>query len=354
MKSLILMISSISCLFLYKISLKLAYSDFFSGAETVTSMENNFTLPIGAKYLIKKNTYVNIYGCALYIYNDQNIEILIEECMFHLCTHVQSGGAIYFYLINGAIVMNKVCASQCSTNGGQYYQFGYFRTHANKINEAHFLTMNLCWSGSGKIIYDSVHFTIGKIKFRDINATKNFIYQNGCITIASPNGINASFMSIVENLVQNVYVLSFTVPSGLCNFTHMNFIGNEHSGGTTSGLIYLSAAGFTFSDSIFQNNNPIIFHGNVLVLRSWIKHFGTLFTGGTFNTINIISTSVLSQTINQDHFSTFYCFKALDVEDITVCPTLPASPTQCQISAQSNTQGLTTIFSFFLLSINSF
>ena len=244
-------------------------------------------------------------GSSIYI-ETNNLNLLIESCLFSNCKSFQ-GGAIYCICIsNGGIVLNKICGFNCSTLNIESYQFSFTKvTSIEKIHTFNLISITKNINNG----YHSLLLDSGNQLIESLNTSYNFINRVSGIYFLNPNSFIIDRITSFNNSDidgSNVAFSSSNTNNGFI-FTS-NFINNYN---LNYYLLYNHICITTFLNCFIKNNNAIkliaVWTGSVTFRNCWLDRYDHTSTSPIF--INTFTNFKNSFIIT--HFSSFKCLSNL-------------------------------------------
>ena len=271
---------------------------------------NNTDFSIDSCFFTRNYVYIGSGG-IIYCQNIQS-RMILKDCIFLNCKCSESGGAIHFVGDKEGSQFNiyKTCASICSA---PLHQFAYISTYKTSDNEFNFTSINKCnILNTG---YYSLDIKNGKLKFSNLNSSKNNNLADSSISIIQTESLFGSFCTISDNNSSSV-VMNFNGINSNNIITNFNIVNND-SPYKNSGVIYFVNSQCSISNSILLNNQDILFYvesgnGQVKIENCVIFHKSQVYQG------NIISFQVINQLTNTfliNHFNTYSCNSNLSPEN---------------------------------------
>jgi hypothetical protein len=312
-----------------------SWSDFFQGSPSsnYNGLTSRLSVTSGTIYVFnsffKKVEYLQGAGGAINFTSSEDSSILlVEETTFLNCVSSGNGGGIYFYN-KGNAVINKICAINCSTTGGNgnfYYNFvSNTKYYKNEIN---LTTVSSIESARGNTLY----LYYGTIQISKIN--ESFIY---CLHTAAyriePSGSAGEITGMVtystfyNNTATSYRCLNFGSCSSriLYKMVSCNVIKNAQS---SEAVISFFESTEVEGTCILQNyGSSILYNGRTYTvsLSNCVTDFGSQTTG-TITIKNVPATTFINSLT---HFASAECEAMYEVTGInrqqTICFTAGAA-----------------------------
>ena len=214
--------------------------------------------------------------------------IYIEDCVFSNCS-VSSGfgGAIYTSISLG-MVLNRVCAAHCQTNGTSYPQFALINTAWSSPVEF-LLTSILKCSSEPQTRKQCFQIQKSILKLKGLNTSENHLYQLSIAQIYQAFSINISFSTFLTLTSVNTLALYMESTVASAHFDYINFV-NISSVLSSQGLILNKNTTATFSESSFIMSGPFLIETQL----STSTFLNCIF--GSFTYLGILPITVNLQT----------------------------------------------------------
>ena len=291
-------------------------------------------------FVVGFSTFINLktYGSknigsggAISIY-DTNTELLLESCLFNLCTCLFYGGAIYFNCnTTGSIVIEKTCGISCTSQ--HLGHFIYSITYNEKINTMNLVTISSC-STDFSIGSASIYLNQGDQWIRSLNSSLNKAKEQSGIYSIKPKTISFAFTTFLNDTSSIRSCIFIYQGMTMNEMQYCNIIGNECP---ITGSIFLQtdSDNTVIKDSILQDNSKTLFfrrNGLMNIVNCWIE--GHLVVLGAILTEQKQKTNTLLFT----HYASYLCHTndpiphrtAEATPDPTPYQTIPPPPTPPQ------------------------
>ena len=290
--------------------------------------QSSFILIQANNYWIHDSIFIELgsnSGSAINI-NSNTFEskFVIESCLISKCYSTNNGGAIYFEMIYGSIILNKICGYKCFTQlSTSLGHFGYISGGDNLPIEIHLSTITLCsplLSSGNNVLF----LNKGIQKYNFLNLSENYansfsgltsnlgkqlfvsysIIESNVIQLGSSNHLTSSYqiiknVHILNNSCYNTpdYLILFDsdINSNLFNSIILN--NNNFKKTKTSGKI-------TFIECTFDIYNfdltPFNYKNKILNHFTRISHFYTANCQSYIGTQFIVSNCYLTNQLLQN------------------------------------------------------
>ena len=299
---------------LFKLIFLRSFSDFFpllSYSEKTQS--TRFRVESHNNFWIKNCNFHSLTfsegnGAAI-VCNTFDCYIVTEDCIFSFCScsYSEGSGCGAIYITRNSItshIFNRVCAFFCTGSTGSIGQFARIDVGNDSKNEAYFLSISKCNSGTGNRI-TSIRFGYGSQKILNLNNSDCYCDDNSL----------GAFRDCISSLIQfstfknnKAYIYNgMGIGPTNINISSSNFILNQ-LGSNEYFLICQN------TDTYSSINNCVFYQNLNLNGRLFQKLGGTLSINFCWiqeefisNGIIINSKLPLTNTLRLTHFGTGYC-----------------------------------------------
>ena len=287
-------------------------SNLLPNERLIENQSGNINL-ISCNFL-RTTKYFSQHGSIIYI-NQQLCNLFINLCLFYNCTTNSGSGAIYFFsqIFGSKISILNTCCHKCSGGGSDHGHFAliYMKNDINypiyisqlSINNSPFADD----PGS-----DVFWLNYGNHSINNLNSSNNPAQERSGLTISFSNILSINFCTFINNNPQKYCVLWFQGGNSDKSLQFSNIINSSSI--FSHGVVWISNVGNHIFDScIFYNNLNILFYieSNLLTIKNCkISHKIDKIIYGNINSQfqNIITINIKHPTINNFHFSTYFCF----------------------------------------------
>jgi len=324
------------------LALRLGFSEYFGFAPKI-SIANEYR---GKVYDESNYIYNTVFeeivtGAAVSLCSySKYIFLYMEKCAFFRCVNGKEGGCIYYYSSNGACYMDKVCAHMCcaETGSGQFlycYMSDLMKAELNiiTISECSPITMGDTSKGSPFYMYR------GQIAFRDANISECTSGSNSGFEFREFKNVTVTYSNILKNYaiggsICNLYHSSqYSVNDAIFNYT--NIISNRPTSSYVLNMYYVVSR---FYSCVFLENYGYLLYSNrgIFLNSSYINHAqSSILAGGTLYTFDLISSTINTETISIQRYSTYYCYNEFLPYNLgEPCQTMYPNATVCICSGQ--------------------
>jgi len=293
---------------------------------------------------------INVFLCDFYrcisgtyggvFYSTTSNTVSFCNCLFYLCSSLSRGGCIY---TTGTILsLEKICVNNCSSVG-----IGSF-CYCTSSSSTTFLFTDISVIKGFSVADSTLYLNQGLFYMTGMNLSDNYASLYSFMYLVPYNTFDLKF-SCVSNHISS-YPINIVNPSSpVSMMKSVNYINN------TSNNAHIRFANtyqtVIVDDSIFLQNNAVIFLGYCIVRNCLIQHASIVFSSGIFSTSNNIISFTEFPTHSLQFFSTYLC-PTIDLINNLECPTYlpPPSPTQC-IAQTQEVQILSNVIPIFLSSM---
>ena len=188
--------------------------------------------------------FLNDGGC-ISLEKSDDIAFVIESCTFANCSSYGVGSAFFIYLINGSIVMNKLCGTYCY---GRDFQFSYTRTNKNSIHMCNLVSLSHC---------------------PDEPKNRNFVIF-----------MESGFQNIQYlNITRSLNYLGWGILSQLVSTFFLSISNFERNNSTSMGMLHIKTIGYcSVNYANFINNSMMSTLYGLIIKFFLLYFFGKLFT----------------------------------------------------------------------------
>ena len=254
------------------------------------------------------NQNINMNNCLISIISSSenggaisitsSYSLNINYTTFFLCISTSgNAGAIYFSLgLN--ISFYSICAFNCKSASGYYYQFSALHTKNNQ--KLDLISINNCSNLLGS---RTVGFFYGNQTISNINISFNNNIQRSGIYYANPNSMFSNYCTFYNNTVSSFCCIYLQGKTG--TISKSNIILNN-SPNTNYGVVYVEDGNYCLNECIFDKNENIIIFVNSGILQLINCYY---LTGSSSFSGLITDTLKFTKTNYQIHsiYFTFYC-----------------------------------------------